>query len=124
MSVAILPLAITMMAGPQIMSAFVLVTSRSPVRPSLAFLAGVALATTVGLVIAMGISALLGNAFGVDSSDDGTLKTVQIVLVLLLVAVAVKSYLGRATSEPPKWLDGLLTATPRKAFTTGLLSRT
>ena len=41
MSTSILPLAITMMAGPQIMSAIVFVTSMQALRNSLAFVTGV-----------------------------------------------------------------------------------
>ena len=40
MNQAILPLAITMMAGPQIMSAIIFVTASKPVKLSAAFLAG------------------------------------------------------------------------------------
>jgi len=43
MNLAILPLALTMLAGPQIMSAIIFVTSPKPVRNSMAFIIGVAL---------------------------------------------------------------------------------
>jgi threonine/homoserine/homoserine lactone efflux protein len=39
----------------------------------------------------------------------------------LLVALAVKNYLGRETAEPPGWLGRLQSADPRRAFITGLL---
>jgi hypothetical protein len=44
MNLAILPLAVTMLAGPQIMSAIIFITSAKPVRNSLAFIIGVGLA--------------------------------------------------------------------------------
>jgi small neutral amino acid transporter SnatA (MarC family) len=44
MNVQILPLAITMMAGPQIMAAIIFVTAPKALRVSLPFLAGVAIA--------------------------------------------------------------------------------
>ena len=47
MNLAILPLAITMLAGPQIMSAIIFVTSTKPVRISAAFITGVTIATTL-----------------------------------------------------------------------------
>lgn len=124
MNLQILPLAITMMAGPQIMSAIVFVTTPRAVRVSLAFLIGVVLATTVGVLIARGLAALLGSAVSVDGESHAasTLgKAIQIVLVALLVVVAVRNYLGRKTAEPPKWLGTLLSATPATAFKTGLL---
>ena len=123
MELAILPLAVTMMAGPQIMTAFVLVTTKRPVRVSLAFLLGVALATTVGVMIMRGLAALLGGAVSLgDPSDSGSAGTViQLALVGLLAVAAVKAYLGRETAEPPKWLGTLQTASPRRALEMGCL---
>ncbi len=119
----IVPLAITMMAGPQIMTAFVLVTTKRPVRVSLAFLLGVAVATTVGVTITRGLAAVLGGAVSLgdpsDTSSTGTI--IQLALVGLLAVAAVKAYLGRETAEPPKWLGTLLTASPRRALRAGLL---
>jgi hypothetical protein len=51
MNLDILPLAITMMAGPQIMSAIIFVTTPKPVKVSMAFIAAVAIAVTVGVLI-------------------------------------------------------------------------
>jgi hypothetical protein len=123
MDQAILPLAITMMAGPQIMSAIIFVTTPRPLRTSGAFDLGVAIATTVGVIIALGIASLLGNGISLgDSSDKGsTGSIIQYLLVGALVALAVKNYLGRETVEPPRWLGTLMSADPRQAFKTGLL---
>jgi hypothetical protein len=123
MNLQVLPLAITMMAGPQIMSAIIFVTHPKPVRVSLAFLAGVAVATSVGVLISLGIADLLGERVALgDSADSGSAgNVIQYALVVLLVAAALKSYLGRETAEPPKWLGRLLAADAKKALTTGLL---
>ncbi|MDW6058357.1 GAP family protein [Streptomyces sp. FXJ1.4098] len=56
MDLQILPLAVTMMAGPQIVAAVILVTAPRPVRVSLAFLLGVAVATAAGVTITRGSS--------------------------------------------------------------------
>jgi small neutral amino acid transporter SnatA (MarC family) len=45
MNLQILPLAITMMAGPQIMSAIIFITASKPLKLSASFIAGVAIAT-------------------------------------------------------------------------------
>jgi hypothetical protein len=120
MSVQVIPLAITMMAGPQIMSAIIFVTGGDAVRVSLAFLLGVAVAATAGTAIAKGLVSALGIDLG-DSSDSGSAgKIIQIALVGLLVLAALRNYLKRETVEPPKWLGALQTATPRKGLTTGL----
>jgi Sap, sulfolipid-1-addressing protein len=119
MSLQVLPLAITMMAGPQIMSAIIFVTHQRALRVSLAFLAGVLIATTVGVAIA---KALAGSLSLGKPSDNGSAgQIIQIVLVGLLVLGALKNYLGRETAEPPKWLGKLLEATPGRAFLVGLM---
>jgi hypothetical protein len=119
----VLPLAITMMAGPQIMSAIIFVTSKDAVKLSLAFIAGVAIGVTAGVVVARGLASLLGSSTSLgDSSDAGSAGTIiQIGLVLLLIASAVRNYVKRATIEPPKWLGALQEADARKAFLLGLL---
>ncbi|NEW77302.1 GAP family protein [Streptomyces rhizosphaericus] len=123
MGLQVLPLAVTMMAGPQIVAAVVLVTTARPVRVCLAFLLGVAIATAAGVALARGIFALLGQAIAPgDSSDRGVAAVVvQLVLVGLLALVAVKNVVKRRTVEPPKWLGSLMEADPRKALTTGFL---
>jgi hypothetical protein len=123
LNVEILPLAITMMAGPQIMSAIIFVTSDRVVPVSLAFVAGVALAVAVGVAAAAGIASLLGDSVSLgDDSETGSAGTIiQIALVALLIAGAIKNYVGRETVEPPKWLGKLQQADPRQAIRTGLL---
>jgi hypothetical protein len=123
MSLQVLPLAITMMAGPQIMSAIILVTTPRPVRTSLAFLAGVAISATVGVSVARGIFALVGSnvSIGQASDDSSVGKIVQYVLIALLLLAILRNYVKRATIEPPKWLGSLMNAGPGRAFKTGLL---
>jgi hypothetical protein len=121
MSAQILPLAITMMAGPQIMTAIVLVTHPAAVRVSISFLVGVAVAATLGTAIAYLIAGALPGDLG-DSSDKGSAgKIIQLVLVALLLLLAIRTYLHRETIEPPKWLGGLMQASPRKAFAMGFI---
>jgi len=57
----ILPLAITMMAGPQIMSAIVFVTSERALKNSLAFVSGVLVATAIGVAALRGLQSLVGG---------------------------------------------------------------
>jgi threonine/homoserine/homoserine lactone efflux protein len=121
MSLQILPLAITMMAGPQIMSDIVFITSKRAVSVDGAFLIGVAIAVTAGTAIAWGLVSLLGIDLG-DSSDSGSAGTIiQLALVALLVLASIKNVIRRETIEPPKWLGALQEADQRKAFITGLL---
>jgi hypothetical protein len=123
MNLDILPLAITMMAGPQIMSAIIFVTTPKPVKISAAFLAGVTTATIVGLAVALVLVSLLGDGVSLgDPSNAASIgKLIQYLLVGVLVALAVKNFLGRETVEPPRWLGALQRADWRRALKTGVL---
>ena len=123
MSLAVIPLAITMNAGPQIMSAIIFVTAPKPLKLSAYFLAGVVIAVTAGVTITYTVATTLGNSISLgDPSDSGSIgNIIQYLLVGLLVFLSIRSYLGRETSEPPRWLGALQNATPTTAFTTGLL---
>src|SRR5215218_1804694 len=123
MSLAVIPLAITMNAGPQIMSALIFVTANKPLKLSAYFITGVVIAVTVGVTITYTLACLLGGSVSLgDPSDSGSLgNIIQYLFVGLLVVLSIKSYVGRESSEPPRWLGALQNAKPTTAFTTGLL---
>ena len=123
MSLSVIPLAITMNAGPQIMSALIFVTAAKPLKLSAYFLAGVIIAVTAGVTITYTLATVLGNSVSLGhSSDSGSLgNIIQYVLVGLLVFLSIRTYLGRETSEPPRWLGAMQNAKPRTAFLAGLL---
>jgi hypothetical protein len=123
MDLAIILLAIPMNAGPQIMSAIIFVTASKPLKLSAAFLAGVAIAVTVGVTITYTFATLLGNSISLgDSSNNGSLgHIIQYLLVGLLVFLSIKNYVRRETIEPPRWLGTMQNAKPSTAFKTGLL---
>jgi hypothetical protein len=123
MSLAVIPLAITMNAGPQIMSAIIFVTANKPLKLSAYFLGGVVIAVTVGLTVTYTLASVLGNSVSLgDSSDSGSLgNIIQYLLVGLLIILSIKSYVGRETSEPPRWLGAMQNAKPKTAFMAGLL---
>lgn len=120
MDVPIVPLAVTMMAGPQEMTAILLVTSPRAVRVSSAFLIGVTAAMLIGTTIAYLLADSLGELG--DPSDKGsTGQVIQYVLVALLALLALRTYRNREHVEPPKWLGGMLEASTLKAFGMGFL---
>ena len=123
MSLAVLPLAITMNAGPQIMSAIIFVTANKPLKLSAYFITGVVIAVSVGVTVTFGLASVLGNSVSLgDSSDSGSIgNIIQYVLVGLLVILSIRSYLTRQTSQPPRWLGAMQNASPRTAFLAGLL---
>ncbi|HJQ28350.1 MAG TPA: GAP family protein [Rubrobacter sp.] len=123
MNLAILPLAITMMAGPQIMSAIIFITAPKPLKLSASFIAGAIVAVAAGLTITYTLASLLGDSISLgDPSGKGSIgNVIQYLLVGLLAFLAIKNYVRRETIEPPRWLGTLQNAEPRMAFTTGLL---
>lgn len=115
----ILPLAITMIAGPQILSAIILITSRYPVRSSLAYISAVALAATAGTLALF----LIFKTLGVDAlgGGEGRLgKIIETSLVALLIFMSIRTYAKRAEIKPPKWMKSLQQTTPKNAFILGL----
>src|SRR5215211_5864852 len=74
MSLAVIPLAITMNAGPQIMSVLIFVTTNKPLKLSAYFLGGVVIAVSVGVTVTYTLASVLGNSVSLgDSSDSGLL---------------------------------------------------
>ena len=112
--VQILPMAFVMIAGPQILSAIFLATSQNWRRNSGAYVAGAALSITLIVTIAYFVG---DGASGAGASND----TLQIVVLVLLVAAALRTFLKRKESEPPKWMGKLQTASPRFSFRLGFL---
>ena len=116
----VLPLAIVMVAGPQIISAIFLATSEKWQKNSAAFLAGVLLTVTFFVTVAYVLVRVLFDAAGA-SNKATTGKWLDIVLLLLLVVAGTHKYLSRKTSKPPKWMGKLEEATPKSSFRLGLL---
>ena len=107
-------MAFVMIAGPQILSAIFLATSENWRRNSAAYIAGAALSITLIVTIAFFIG---DGAARAGASND----TLQIVVLVLLVAAALRTFLKRKESEPPKWMGKLQTASPRFSFRLGFL---
>jgi hypothetical protein len=105
------------------MSALIFVTANKPLKLSAYFLGGVVIAVTVGVTVTYTLANVLGNSVSLgDPSNSGSLgNIIQYLLVGLLIFLSIKSYVGRETSEPPRWLGALQNAKPRTAFMAGLL---
>lgn len=114
----IMPLAIVMVAGPQMISAILLATSERAKRDSTAFVLGAVLAATAGTSIAFLFFSTVGSS---SSIGGGGNVTMDWILAALLAAVAVRVYLKRKTTKPPRWMDKLESATPKFAFRLGFL---
>jgi threonine/homoserine/homoserine lactone efflux protein len=110
----LLPMAFVMIAGPQILSAIFLATSENWRRNTAAYIAGAALSIT--LIVTVAFLAGIGVSEAGASND-----AVYLVILALLVAAALRTFLKRRESKPPKWMGRLQTATPKLSFRLGFL---
>ena len=110
----VLPMVFVMVAGPQFLSAVFLATSDEWRRNSAAFVGGAAISMSLVVTAAYVFSA------GVTGQERSNTTLSAIVLGALVLA-GVHTYLTRETSEPPRWMGKLETATPRFAFRLGFL---
>jgi hypothetical protein len=120
----ILPLAIAMVAGTQLVLATLLVTGKQPISASLAYIAGFGAAVAVILIGFYVGAKLLHAGLGHHATDKGrdhTEKVVEIVLVGALILLAVRAFLNRANSKPSPLLEKVQSAGPRDAFKYGWL---
>jgi hypothetical protein len=109
----ILPLALIMVMGPQILTAIFLVTSQEPLKNSVAMLAGVVLAAWVSMLVWFGLYEVLGINPPSGSSGPGT---ADYVVAGLLAVVGIHTFLGRGAASVPKWMTALQSADPKRAF--------
>jgi Sap, sulfolipid-1-addressing protein len=116
----VLPLAFVMIAGPQIISAVFLATSEGWARTSAAYIVGAAISITFFVSLAyVVVKVLKGTPSASSKGSEG--EIIDWILLALLVFLAIRVYRGRKEAEPPKWMGKLQTATPKFAFTLGLL---
>lgn len=115
----ILPLSFVMIAGPQIITSFFLATSAKWATVSLAYIGGAAIGITTLVTIAYFVGRGLKSGSGTKHS--GTADTIiDSVVLALLVFLAVRTFLKRHESKPPKWMSALQEERPRSAFLLGL----
>ena len=108
----ILPLSLIMVMGPQILTAIFLVTSKEPVKNSVAMLLGVLVAAVLSILIWFGLYELLNIK---PPSGSGP-STADYVVAGLLALLGIHVFLGRHTASVPKWMTALQKAEPKRAF--------
>ena len=93
----ILPLAFVMIAGPQIISSFFLATSERWAANSFAYVAGAAVSITTFATIAYFIA---NGAKDAADSEHTANRTLDWIILVLLVVLILRVYLTRKTSQP------------------------
>jgi Sap, sulfolipid-1-addressing protein len=117
---SVLPLIAVMVAGPQIVSAIFLATSKYWARNSAAFIAGAALSISLVTSAAYLITRLAGAAAG-GTGHSSVRSGIDIAVVVLLVILAVAVLRRRGRSEPPSWMGRLQSATWPLSFALGFV---
>src|SRR5262245_59101742 len=114
----VLPMAVVMVAGPQIISSFIIATSDRARTNLVAYVGGAAIGS-VGLTsIFFFVTEAIGAESASTSSSGST--TIEWILIAVLAAAAVYVIRGRNDKSVPKWMSGLMEATPRFCFLLGL----
>jgi hypothetical protein len=115
----VLPLAFVMIAGPQIVTAFLLATTTRWAANSAAYAGGAAISVTLIVTIAYLIARASKSAAGRAHASTAD-KVIDAVVLALMIFLIVHVYLSRKRSKPPKWMSRLQQAEPKFAFTLGL----
>jgi len=110
-----------MIAGPQIISSFFFATSDNWKGTSIAYVLGALITITFFVSAAYFFTKGVKGGGSKNSSGNSSGHVIDFVILALLLFAAVHTFLGRKTAELPKWMGKLQTATPRFAFTLGLL---
>ncbi len=117
----VLPLAVVMVAGPQIISAVFLATNPRWVRCSLAYVAGAAISITAVCTIAYLAARLIRNVVGTGGHHGPVHNWFNVAVLLLLLYAMVYVFLRRKRPDPPAWMGKLEQATVKFSFLLGFL---
>ncbi|MBO4159486.1 MULTISPECIES: GAP family protein [Micromonospora] len=118
----ILPMAVVMVAGTQLVAAVFLASGDRPRRASLGFLAGAAIVVVAGTTLAWLVFRVVKGAAGGGGGGRRQVETVIDWVVLgLLVVLAVVVFVRRHSSGEPTWMGHLQHAGFGYALRLGLL---
>ncbi|SHH00041.1 GAP family protein [Winogradskyella jejuensis] len=115
--ITILPLALTVMLGPQILVGMLLITRKDPIKSSLTYI--VSLIST--LILTTYIFYWLTSVTDFHKITISNRPVIKYLLIALLIFLIVRSIVNRnQITEPPKWMQGITTASLGKIFLIGL----
>ncbi|MEU6023496.1 GAP family protein [Micromonospora sp. NPDC048871] len=116
----LLPLAVVMIAGTQLVAAVFFASSDRPRAASWGYLAGAAIVVGGGTTVAWAALRLFRIRFSTGTERDGVERTIDWLVLGLLVVLAIAVFLLRHRG-PPSWMGRLQHASPGYAFRVGLL---
>jgi len=118
---AVLPLALTMNLGPQIITNITLLTTKNPVKKLVCFLTAALVSSTVITMVVFLLLSLLNTSPKVSNNPSTAQRIVDFVFVGLLVILIVRTFLRRKKKEVPRWLSEIEDASPRRVFVIALM---
>lgn len=107
------PLAIAMVAGPQMIVATFLIANKNRYRYSLAYILSIGIAMIIGLTISVLVTKIFVN---IPKVNDNIIFAIQILCVVYLIYSALKTIKNRDYFETPKWQKKLLDPTFKMIF--------
>ncbi|KOY51963.1 GAP family protein [Polaribacter dokdonensis] len=109
--IAILPLALTVMLGPQILVGMLLITRPDAIKSSLIYISTLLLT----LIATTSIYYFLVQSIDFQNFSVGGRPALKYILIALFIFLIIKSFVTRnKITEPPKWMTGLATSSYKK----------
>ena len=116
---SIIPLALTVMMGPQIIVALLLVTHPKPIKSSLVYILSILITLVVTTAIYYYLFDLLDFK---EQSGAGNHSLIKSMIVLLIGYLLIRTFLRRKKlTEKPKWMTSIVSASPWKISKMGFL---
>lgn len=114
---AILPLALTVMLGPQILVGMLLIMRKDAIKSSLVY----TLSIVSTLILTTLIYYLLIENTDLHNASIGGRPVLKHLLILLFIVLIIRSIVQRnKITEPPKWMKGISSASMGEIFIIGL----
>ena len=111
-----IPLAFTVMLGPQIIVAILLITRKDPIKSSLVYIASILL-TLIGTTF---MYYMLVDITGFQRTTLGGKPMLKYVMVAVIILLIIRLIVNRhKVTKPPKWMSSIATASLRKIFIIG-----
>ena len=118
MIIELLPFAVGVFASPlPVIVGIVLLFTPRPRPTSVTYV----VTWIAGLTLATVVMSLLAGSIEGQQGDGRWGAWLKVALGLILIAFAVRMWLGRADKSTPAWLSGLMDAGPREAVRYGVL---
>ena len=118
--VSILPLALTVMLGPQILVAILLVTTKKPVQSSLVYILAVTLTIICTTTLAYFIISISNIHQASHSGNKGSI--LKYILVGLLAFAMIRTFINRKKlTAMPKWMSNITTSSLKRIFVIGVM---